>query len=68
MSMNAIELFQRGAPGAPYLSSSPPFVATVACDVSAYKLNLICRELSAPGAVAEWEILNRTEPITSTLL
>jgi transposase len=41
--------------------------ATVACDVSAYKLNLICRDLSAPGAAAEWEIANRTEPIIDTL-
>lgn len=44
-----------------------PSVATVAVDVSAYKLNLMCHELSAPGAPAEWEIDNRTEPITSTL-
>lgn len=49
-------------------SSITSSVATVAVDVSAYKLNLICRELSAPGASAEWEIANRTEPITSTLL
>jgi len=41
--------------------------ATIACDVSAYKLNLVCRELSIPGAAAEWEIPNRTEPIISTL-
>src|SRR5438046_226417 len=42
-------------------------IATVACDVSAYKLNLICRELSVPGAAAEWEIANGTEPIIDTL-
>jgi hypothetical protein len=42
-------------------------LATVAVDVSAYKLNLICRPLSGPGAAAEWEIANRTEPITSAL-
>lgn len=42
--------------------------ATIAADVSAYKLNLLCRELSGPGATAEWEIANRTEPITSTLI
>ena len=42
--------------------------ATVACDVSAYKLNLVCRHLSIPGAAAEWEIPNRTEAITSTLI
>ena len=42
--------------------------ATVACDVSAYKLNLVCRELSKPGEPAEWETPNRTEPITATLL
>lgn len=41
--------------------------ATIACDVSAYKLNVLCRELSAPGGAAEWEIENRTEAITSTL-
>lgn len=41
--------------------------ATIACDVSSRKLNLFCRELSAPGAVAEWEVANRTEAITSTL-
>jgi len=49
-------------------SSSSSIPATVACDVSAYKLNLVCRELSIPGAAAEWEIANRTEPITSTLV
>jgi transposase len=41
--------------------------ATIACDVSSTKLNLFCRELSAPGAIAEWEIANRTEAITSML-
>lgn len=46
-------------------SSSP---ATIACDVSSLKLNLFCRELSIPGATAEWEIANRTEAITTTLL
>jgi transposase len=40
---------------------------TISCDVSAAKLNLVCRELSLPGAIAEWEIDNRTAPITSTL-
>jgi transposase len=50
------------------IAVSPTTVtATVACDVSAYKLNLICRDLSAPGAAAEWEIANRTEPIIDTL-
>lgn len=48
--------------------SIAPSVATVAVDVSAYKLNLMCRELSLPGASAEWEVANRTEVITSTLL
>ena len=48
--------------------SVAPSVATIAVDVSAYKLNLMCRELSLPGVPAEWEIANRTEPITSTLL
>lgn len=47
--------------------SSSRTSATIACDVSAYKLNLVCRELSLPGAVAEWEIANRTEAITSAL-
>ena len=47
-------------------STSTP--ATIACDVSSDKLNLFCRELSAPGAIAEWEIANRTEAITSTLI
>jgi transposase len=42
--------------------------STVACDVGCYKINLICRDLSGPGAAAEWEIPNRTEPITTTLL
>ena len=46
-------------------ASSP---ATVACDVGCYKINLICRELSSPDAAAEWEIANRTESITSTLI
>ena len=49
-------------------SSVAPSLATIAVDVSAYKLNLMCRELSSPGASAEWEIANRTEPIASTLL
>ena len=40
---------------------------TVACDVSSQKLNLVCRELSRPGAAAEWEIENRTAAITTTL-
>lgn len=43
-------------------------VSTVACDVSAYKLNLFCRDLSEPGAVAEWEIDNTTAAITASLL
>lgn len=52
-----------------HLTSVSPasITATVACDVSAYKLNLICRDLSAPGAAAEWEIANRTEAIIATL-
>lgn len=41
--------------------------ATIACDVSSIKLNLFCRELSVPGAMAQWEIANRTDSITSTL-
>lgn len=46
-------------------TSMPP--VTIACDVSSDKLNLFCRELSSPGSIAEWEIANRTEAITSTL-
>ncbi len=47
--------------------SSARTSAIVSCDVSAYGLNLACRDLSLPGAAAEWEIPNRTEPITATL-
>ena len=43
-------------------------LASIACDVSSQKLNLFCRELSVPGAIAEWEIDNRTEAITTMLL
>jgi len=42
--------------------------STIACDVGCYTINLFCRDLSGPGSVAEWEIPNRTEPITTTLL
>lgn len=48
-------------------TSIAPSVATVAVDVSAYKLNLMCRELCSPGSIGEWEIANRTEAIISTL-
>jgi len=53
-----------------HLTAVSPSVAPtiVSCDVSAYKLNLVCRELSTAGAVAEWEIENRTGSITTTLL
>lgn len=53
-----------------HLTSLTPSTApvTIACDAGAYKLNLVCRELSTPGAPAEWKTQNRTEPITSTLL
>ena len=47
------------------VSSTRPVI--IPCDVSAYKLNLVCRDLSAPGSVAEWEIENRSEAITTTL-
>lgn len=40
----------------------------VCCDVGSEKLNLVCRELSAPGVVAEWEIENCTEAITRMLV
>ena len=42
--------------------------ANIACDIGASTINLVCRELSAPGALAEWDTRNRTEPITTTLL
>ena len=29
-------------------------IANICVDVSSEKLNLICRELARPGAVAEW--------------
>ena len=47
-------------------SASSP--AIVACDVGCDMINLFCRELSSPGASAEWEIANRTEAITTTLI
>lgn len=47
--------------------SAASIPVNIACDVSSTKLNLFCRELSAPGAIAAWEIANRTEAITSTL-
>ena len=46
------------------LSPTATPVVNVCCDVGSEKLNLICRELSRPGAVAEWEIENRTPAIT----
>ena len=49
------------------LSPTATPVVNVCCDVGSEKLNLICRELSRPGAVAEWEIENRTPAITRTL-
>jgi len=49
------------------LLSQHNVIANICVDVSSDKLNLICRELARPGAVAEWEIENRTEPITQTL-
>jgi transposase len=48
--------------------SSTNAPSTIACDVGCYTINLFCRDLSGPGSVAEWEIPNRTEPITTTLL
>ena len=48
--------------------STSSIPVTVSCDVSAYKLNLFCRALSAPGAAAQWEIANRSDAITSTLV
>lgn len=52
-----------------HLTPVPPALscATVACDVSAYKLDLFCQELSEPGAVAEWQISNSTEAIKALL-
>lgn len=49
------------------LSSHDNAVANICVDVGSDKLNLICRELARPGAVAEWEIENRTVPITRML-
>lgn len=37
-------------------------------DVGRDTINLYCRDLSRPGAVAEWKIANRSEPITSMLV
>lgn len=48
--------------------SSDSSPVTIACDVSSLKLNLFCRALSVPGTVAEWEIANRTQAITTTLV
>lgn len=39
----------------------------VCVDVGMDRLNLVCLSLSRPGAVAEWEIANRSEAITETL-
>lgn len=52
-----------------HLSALSPasLTTTISCDVSSEKLNLICRGLSGPGRVAEWEIQNGTEAITQTL-
>jgi transposase len=36
-------------------------------DVGSEKINLFCRDLSKPGAVAEWVVDNRSEAIRSTL-
>src|SRR5215210_722866 len=47
--------------------SSGSRTVTLAVDVGSVKLNLFCRELSAPGAVAEWEIDNQTAAITEQL-
>jgi transposase len=46
-------------------SSSKPTI--ISGDVGRDKINLYCHDLSRPGQVAEWEVANRTEPITSTL-
>lgn len=47
--------------------SAAKSASIVACDVGSEKINAFCRDLSAPGAVAEWEMENRTEAITSAL-
>lgn len=39
----------------------------VCADVGMDRLNLVCLPLSRPGAVAEWDIENRSEAITKTL-
>ena len=48
------------------ISSAAPTI--VSCDVGSQQINLTCRALSRPGAVAEWAIKNRTEAIRETLL
>ena len=39
----------------------------ICADVGMDRLNLVCLALSRPGAVAEWDIENRSVPITETL-
>ena len=63
-----VELSREEPPHAPYRTFIGHVPATIAGDVSAYKLNLLCRELSTAGAAAEWEIANRTGAITTTLI
>lgn len=46
---------------------SSPAPTVVSCDVGSVGLNLTCRALSQPGAVAEWDTVNRSIPITETL-
>ena len=52
-----------------HLTSQSPAIAstTIAADIAAYKMNLLCRDLAAPGIAGEWEIANRTDTITSML-
>lgn len=47
------------------LSSVAPTI--VSCDVGSVRLNLTCRAFSQPGAVAEWDIENRSVAINETL-
>lgn len=42
-------------------------LCNVSCDVGMEKLNFVCPAIARPDFRPEWEILNRTEPIRTTL-
>ena len=51
-----------------HLTALSPVAPTIlSCDVGSVRLNLTCSALSRPGAVAEWDIANRSIAITETL-